>query len=78
MADNDSRAAMGAAPKTSPDMVPPPLPPKPPVEGECCERGCEMCMWDYYREAQRRHEAALARWRERHGDPSGPTTGRGR
>ena len=58
MADNDSRAAMGAAPKTSPDRVPPPLPPKSPVEGECCERGCEMCMWDHYREAQRRHEAA--------------------
>ena len=26
MADNDSRAAMGAAPTTAPDMVPPPLP----------------------------------------------------
>ena len=70
MADNDSWAAKGAAPTTAPDMVPPPLPPKPPVEGECCERGCEMCMWDYYREAQRRHEAALARWRERYGGPA--------
>jgi len=37
-----------------------PLPPAPPVPGECCERGCDPCVWDYY-------ERALERWRERHG-----------
>ncbi|HCB12341.1 MAG TPA: hypothetical protein DEP36_02035 [Gammaproteobacteria bacterium] len=34
-------------------------PPKPPVPGECCERGCENCVWVFYHEAQRRYEAAL-------------------
>lgn len=47
--------------------IPPPVPPKPPVPGECCERGCEMCMWDYYHEAQRRYETAYADWRRRSG-----------
>jgi hypothetical protein len=28
-----------------------------PVVGECCGRGCDPCVWDYY-------ERALARWRE--------------
>ncbi|MDS4027145.1 MAG: oxidoreductase-like domain-containing protein [Candidatus Contendobacter sp.] len=36
-----------------------PAPPKPPVPGECCERGCENCVWVFYYEAQRRHEATL-------------------
>lgn len=35
-------------------------PPDRPVEGECCERGCEPCIWDYY-------ERGLVRWRERNG-----------
>jgi len=45
--------------------IPPPIPPKPPVPGECCERGCEMCMWDYYYQAQTRYEAAYADWQQR-------------
>jgi hypothetical protein len=32
-----------------------------PVVGECCGRGCDPCVWDYY-------ERALARWRERVGE----------
>ncbi len=36
-----------------------PEPPKPPVPGECCERGCENCVWVFYYEAQRRYEAVL-------------------
>lgn len=47
---------------TAPDALPPPVPPKPPVPGECCERGCEMCIWDYYHQAQSRYEAAYADW----------------
>ncbi|MCP5157852.1 MAG: hypothetical protein H6974_16330 [Gammaproteobacteria bacterium] len=35
------------------------MPPKPPIPGECCERGCENCVWVFYYEAQRRYEAAL-------------------
>ena len=29
-----------------------------PVAGECCGRGCQPCVWDYY-------ERALEGWRER-------------
>ncbi|TVR63903.1 MAG: oxidoreductase-like protein [Candidatus Competibacteraceae bacterium] len=47
------------------DHDPQPQPPAPPVEGECCGRGCEFCVWVYYDQALRRHEAALAQWRER-------------
>ncbi len=71
MSDHDSRVTMGEAPPPSPEpFPPPPIPPKPPVEGECCERGCEMCMWDYYREAVRRYEAADVEWRARYGRPA--------
>jgi len=51
---------------SSPDApsLPAPVAPKPPIPGECCERGCEMCMWDYYHQAQRRYEAAYADWRQ--------------
>ncbi|MCC6136573.1 MAG: oxidoreductase-like protein [Gammaproteobacteria bacterium] len=51
---------------SSPDAlpIPPPVPPKPPVPGECCERGCELCMWDYYHQAQHRYEVAYAEWRQ--------------
>ncbi|MFZ1829420.1 MAG: oxidoreductase-like domain-containing protein [Candidatus Competibacteraceae bacterium] len=51
---------------------PPPVPPKPPVPGECCERGCERCMWVYYYEAQQRYEAAAAEWQQRYGCPNQP------
>ena len=42
----------------------------PPVPGECCERGCERCVWDYYRLAQARYAEADAAWQAQHGDPA--------
>lgn len=45
--------------------IPPPAAPHPPVPGECCERGCERCVWDYDHEAQRRDEAADADGQQR-------------
>ncbi|MBL8251779.1 MAG: hypothetical protein JNK31_08935 [Candidatus Competibacter sp.] len=45
------------------------MPPEPPVEGACCERACERCLWVYYREALQRYEMALAEWRRRYGGP---------
>ncbi|MDG4594157.1 MAG: oxidoreductase-like domain-containing protein [Candidatus Contendobacter sp.] len=62
MTDSDLRAALAETPPLSPAPVlpPPPKPPQPPVEGECCERGCERCVWVYYHEAMRRYEAAVA------------------
>ncbi len=35
-----------------------PRPPERPHEDECCHRGCEPCILDYY-------EEAMGRWRER-------------
>ena len=31
--------------------------PMPPADNECCESGCEPCVWDLYREE-------LAHWQE--------------
>lgn len=71
MAAGDSQAAPGEVPVTSPEPFPPPLlPPQPPVEGECCGRGCEYCVWVYYDQALRRYETALAQWRERYRGPA--------
>ncbi len=38
------------------------LPPKPvaPLPGECCERGCERCVFVYYEEALQRWEEKVA------------------
>lgn len=33
-------------------------PPRRPADYECCRRGCEPCIFDYYRRA-------LTRWREK-------------
>lgn len=57
------------------EIDPKPMPPEPPVHGECCERGCENCVWMYYYEALRNYEQACAQWRlRRFGAPeaSGP------
>lgn len=53
----------------------PPVPPEPPVDGECCERGCEYCVWVYYYEARRKYEKEFAEWeagRGRQADASMP------
>lgn len=63
----------GAAPVSRTD--PPPPPPNRPADYECCRRGCDPCIFDYY-------ERALARWRDQvralGGDPEALlTAGRG-
>ena len=45
---------------------PRPLPPREPALEECCQRGCEPCVFDQYYEALERHQAALQAWLERH------------
>jgi hypothetical protein len=40
----------------------PPVAPEPPIPGECCERGCEFCVWVVYHEALRKYEKAYAEW----------------
>ena len=47
---------------------PRPLPPKEPALEECCQRGCEPCVFDLYYEAMERYQAALQAWLRRHPD----------
>ena len=44
---------------------PEPQPPAKPAAAECCESGCERCVFDVYAEEMERYRAALAEWRER-------------
>ncbi|GAB3377963.1 oxidoreductase-like domain-containing protein [Azotobacter armeniacus] len=45
---------------------PVPLPPEPPLEGECCEGGCgEACVWETYNEARAEYARVLAEWQAR-------------
>ena len=52
-----------------------PSPPEEPLRSECCGRGCDPCIFDYYADA-------LATWKERvqaiGGDPAAELRARGR
>lgn len=57
---------MRAAPR--PDMSasdPRPVPPERPAPDECCQSGCNPCVFDLYEEALDRYEADLREWEER-------------
>lgn len=56
-------AGPGKPPGEGPD--PPPRPPEPPMPAECCESGCERCVYDIYAEDLDYYRAQLAAWRER-------------
>jgi Oxidoreductase-like protein, N-terminal len=43
-----------------------PVPPCEPTPEECCQRGCEPCIFDRYYEALERHQQALDTWLKRH------------
>jgi hypothetical protein len=49
------------------DEDPPPQAPRAPEPGECCQSGCEPCIYDTYWDAMERYELALKAWRARHG-----------
>ena len=42
-----------------------PLPPREPEPGECCQSGCERCVYDIYWDAYARYEQALEVWERR-------------
>lgn len=48
------------------DDDPRPVPPEPPLPGECCDSGCDPCVLDTYAEELRYYREQLARWLERH------------
>ena len=58
---------MSAPPTTStPANDPRPVPPDEPQPGECCESGCDPCVWDFYNQELAHYRQELARWLERH------------
>ncbi|HJQ61773.1 MAG TPA: oxidoreductase-like domain-containing protein [Burkholderiales bacterium] len=44
---------------------PKPEPPREPEPGECCQSGCEPCIYDHYWEALERYERTLREWARR-------------
>jgi hypothetical protein len=51
---------------SAPDHDPMPTPPQRPEPDECCNGGCERCIFDVYADAMDRYEAELAAWKARH------------
>jgi len=51
-----------------PDPDPMPVAPDEPLPGECCEGGCDPCVFDVYAEQLAAYREALARWKSRHPD----------
>jgi hypothetical protein len=52
-------------PQASADPDPRPVPPERPARDDCCQSGCEPCVFDLYDDALERYEAALKAWEER-------------
>ncbi|GGH65294.1 hypothetical protein GCM10010975_32970 [Comamonas phosphati] len=50
----------------SPADDPQPIPPEPLQPNECCESGCDPCVYDCHAEEMRQYREQLARWLERH------------
>lgn len=50
----------------APAADPPPRRPQSPLPMDCCESGCERCVYDLYADELALYEAALAAWRLRH------------
>lgn len=49
---------------------PRPTPPERPLPEDCCQSGCNPCVFDLYEEALERYEAQLRAWETRHAPPS--------
>lgn len=45
-----------------------PEPPREPEPDECCNSGCDPCVYDLYTDDLNRYRQALRAWRERHPD----------
>ena len=51
-----------------------PAPPRAPEPGECCQSGCEVCVYDLYWDALTRYEEQLAAWERGRGSVRRPST----
>ncbi|WP_061137422.1 oxidoreductase-like domain-containing protein [Caballeronia fortuita] len=47
---------------------PRPLPPERPLPEDCCQSGCNPCIFDLYQEELARYRAALRAWEARHAE----------
>ena len=45
---------------------PAPIPPDMLLDSECCESGCERCVWTVYQELKMEYERRYAEWLLRH------------
>lgn len=56
---------------TAPD--PPPSPPSKPLPFDCCESGCDRCVYDIYADELAHYQSALLAWHARNpgNDPAG-------
>ncbi|MDR5762350.1 oxidoreductase-like domain-containing protein [Caballeronia sp. LZ035] len=50
---------------------PRPTPPEHPLPGDCCQSGCNPCVFDLYDEALARYRSELAAWEARHDPDAG-------
>lgn len=48
------------------DSDPRPTPPEKPLACDCCDSGCDPCVYDVYADELDAYEKALAAWRMRH------------
>lgn len=44
---------------------PRPVPPERPLASDCCDSGCEVCVYDFYAEELDQYRRALAEWEAR-------------
>lgn len=54
------------------DPDPRPRPPEKPLPGDCCESGCESCVFTVYAEELDEYEKELAAWEQRHPEERTP------
>lgn len=53
------------------DPDPRPQPPEKPLPCDCCESGCDWCVYTVYADELDAYEKELAAWRGRHPDAPG-------
>jgi len=49
-----------------PIQDPCPQPPEPPLASDCCNGGCDPCVYDSHAEEMDAYRRELAAWRQRH------------
>lgn len=62
----DESWSTAPAPGTS-GSEPPPVPPQKPLPFDCCESGCDRCVYEIYADELDHYQSELAAWRARTG-----------